>query len=55
MTQIESHRKMMKFVTFISEQRLNDRERIKMDNMDVASPNLLDPKNIQYHETIRGQ
>lgn len=30
MTQIESHRKMMKFVQFIKSQRLSDRERIKM-------------------------
>lgn len=35
MTQIESHRKMMKFVTFIKDQRLSDRERIKMDKVKV--------------------
>lgn len=35
MTQIESHRKMMKFVTFIKDQKLSDRERIKMDKVKV--------------------
>ena len=50
MTQIESHRKMMKFVTFIKEQRLSDRERIRMDTVHV----IFDPKNVKYHDTIRG-
>lgn len=50
MTQIESHRKMMKFVTFIKDQRLSDRERIKMDNVKV----IIDPATIKYHDTIRG-
>ena len=53
MTQIESHRKMMKFVTFIGEQRLGDRERIKMPT-GQANNNQLDPKNIKYHDTVRG-
>ena len=44
---------MMKFVTFIGEQRLGDRERIKMPT-GQSNSNQLDPKNIKYHDTVRG-
>ena len=47
MTQIESHRKMQKFVTFISEQHLHDRERIKTGKLAVQM------EEIKYHDTIR--
>lgn len=46
MTQIESHRKMMKFVSFIKDQRLSDRERIKTGKVKV----LIDPSTVKYHE-----
>ena len=40
----------MKFVAFIKEQKLSDRERIKMDALKV----IIDPKTVKYHDTIRG-
>ena len=45
MTQIESHRKMMKFVQFIRSQRLSDRERIKMVPVRIIKEHNLAPKN----------
>ena len=41
---------MMKFVTFIKEQKLSDRERVRMDTVKV----IMDPSTIKYHDTVRG-
>jgi len=45
MSQIDSHRKMMKFVSFIKEQKLSDRERIKMVPVKV----IMEPAQFKQH------
>jgi hypothetical protein len=41
---------MMKFVAFIKEQKLSDRERIRTDTVRV----IIDPSTVKYHDTVRG-
>ena len=48
MSQIESHKKMMRFVKYIREKKLNAKQRIKMDNLKI----IYDDKRPGVPETI---